>query len=202
MFNLRKKKSESPKIILVAGFAGSGKSTIGKLISEKLKMPYLDKDTLTRYFTDQMLVENGTGKGDRESQYYTETINPLEYDTLIKVAVENIELGVSVILSAPFIRQLNEPNWFKSKIESFSPINNLIIKLVWIESSRETERIRLIDRDADRDQNKLENWDSYCDSINSMKIQSNHKMYTFYNLENNIENIENQINDLIKWLIK
>jgi predicted kinase len=202
MFSLNKKKTEKPKIIIVAGFAGSGKSTIGKLISEKLKIPYLDKDTLTRYFTDQMLTEDGSGKGDRESSYYSEVINPLEYDTLIKVAVENIELGISVVLSAPFIRQLNDSSWFKSKIESFSPISNFEVKLIWIESSREVERVRLIDRDAERDQNKLENWETYCDSVNNIKIESEYKKYTFYNLENNIENIENQINDLIKWLTK
>ena len=36
MFNLRKRTSSVPTIVIVAGFAGSGKSTIGKLISKNL----------------------------------------------------------------------------------------------------------------------------------------------------------------------
>jgi predicted kinase len=202
MLNLKKKKQDRPTIIIVAGFAGSGKSTIGKLISKNMRFAYLDKDTLTRYFTDEMLESKGVGKGDRESTYYTELINPLEYNTLVKVALENVELGISVVLSAPFIRQLNSSSWFADKVDEFSSLSDCKVKVVWIESSREIERIRLIDRNADRDLNKLDNWDEYCDSIADFNLETDYEKYIFYNTENNIDNIENQINSLIKWIVK
>lgn len=54
MFNKKKVKT---KFIIISGFAGSGKTTIGKELSRVLGYMYVDKDTLTTRYTDYILIE-------------------------------------------------------------------------------------------------------------------------------------------------
>ena len=74
------------------------KNTVGKKIAEQLRYVYLDKDTIAQPFVEAL----NPIKNDRESTLYLNTIRPLEYQVLLDVAEENLRLGQSVVLSAPF----------------------------------------------------------------------------------------------------
>jgi dephospho-CoA kinase len=198
----KKKQPQKPKLIIISGLAGSGKTTIGKILAKKLNYLYLDKDTLTRGFVDLLLEQKGIGKEDRESEFYLKTINPIEYSTLLRVALENIDIESGVILSAPFIQQILNPSYFTSVLESNFSFNNIIIKIVWISTNRDTERMRLIDRDALRDKNKLANWALYCESVKDIKPHPNHNAYTYVNTDSKVDNINNKVEKLTEWIIE
>lgn len=205
VFGLRnrgRKKEENSVVhcIVISGFAGSGKSTVGKRIAKQLRYTYLDKDTLSRDFTERIILDNNSYAGDRESELYKSIINPIEYQMLIDTALENLLLHNSVVISAPFIAQLQMDNWFEDNIMRAIP-SGAKLSLVWIETDEDTERIRLIDRGAMRDNWKLENWEQYCKFHRTFEPKiDKEQLYIFSNDNQTNESFNERIEDLIKWL--
>jgi len=153
------------KLILVSGNAGSGKTYIGKILTKKLSpCVYMDKDTLTRPMVEELLVLNNSYPHDRETEVYLKKIRPLEYDILMKHARENLELGINVIASAPFIKELNDDSWLPDLKEEME-FEDVEVIVVWIESDENTMKKRIISRNAKRDEWKLKNWQAYVKNI-------------------------------------
>ena len=83
----------SKQFILIGGLPGSGKTHIGKILANDINAVYLDKDTISRDFTEAMLVEIGCSSDDRESELYLAKVRDHEYSTMMKIGMENLELG-------------------------------------------------------------------------------------------------------------
>ena len=190
-------------IIIVAGLAGSGKTTIGKKIAKNFKWFYLDKDSLSRRFTEAMLMEKKLKIGDRESDYYGEIINPIEYKTLMDIAIENAKLGMHSILSAPFLMQFKNNEWFEAVEKKLDFLKqDVLVKKIWVKANRDIERIRLIERGAERDKGKLRNWGEYCENVKLIDPTSKfNDIYEFHN-EDNGYNLSEKIEELNKWIQK
>ena len=63
-------------------------------------------------FVEAALVAAGYDPGDRESNpFYRTHILPLEYDSLLDVAGDNLRIGRSVVLDAPFSPYLSDPDF-------------------------------------------------------------------------------------------
>lgn len=207
MFKLFKKKPVATKslgpqcTVVVAGFSGSGKTTLGKRLASRLSFTYLDKDILSRSFVEQMLVLNNSNPDDRESDFYGTVCNPIEYSQLAEVSKDNIMLGNSTVLSAPFIRQLKDEDWFTHNLSCAHPDGHKI-KLVWIDSTRETERVRMIDRNASRDSWKLRNWETYCASIKGFERDLPSSVYRFSNEDNCEYSFHERIDRLVDWVTR
>jgi len=153
------------KLILVSGNAGSGKTYIGKILAKKvLSSVYMDKDTLTRPMVEELLRLNMSYPHDRESDIYLKKVRPLEYDILMKHAQENLELGLNVIASAPFIKELRDSNWLLNLKEEME-FEDVEVIVVWIKSDENTMKKRIISRNAARDEWKIKNWQSYVQNI-------------------------------------
>lgn len=162
---------DKPKLIFLIGTAGAGKSTVGKKLAATLKWCYLDKDVVANRFTGAMLVREGYGAQDRDQcAYYKETIYELEYETLLNLAADNLRLGNSVILDAPFIGYFNDKDYVKRFLEKYDlqDITPLVLN-VYVESHILKERI--IARNNERDQWKLDNWDEFIQSVKDKKCQ-------------------------------
>ncbi len=151
------------KLILIGGVPGSGKTYIGKEISKSTAI-FIDKDTISRFFTESLLIALGSNKDDRESEIYSSKVRALEYETMMKHAFENLELGHNVICSAPFIAQYQDNDWI-SDVEFEVEILDAELVKIWIQADENTARERIIARGADRDNGKLSNWDSYVGSV-------------------------------------
>ncbi|MFI1828344.1 ATP-binding protein [Streptomyces sp. NPDC020412] len=70
---------DGPSVVLVGGFAGSGKSEFAKFLGGLTGWPILDKGSLTRPLVDQLLIALGGEAHDRSSELYREKVRPLEY---------------------------------------------------------------------------------------------------------------------------
>lgn len=189
-------KHDIPHCIIISGFAGSGKSIIGKTLAKKIKYMYLDKDTISNGFTEQIIHNNNSYTGNRESDLYTYIIKPLEYESLINIAIENLQLGINVILSAPFISQLSDDNYVENNIAKYIK-TNINSDIIWIDTNENTERIRLTDRASIRDVWKLENWNEYNKTIRILKPDFKDVIYF-----NNNDNTDSTFNKSIERLIK
>jgi predicted kinase len=147
------------KLILIAGVPGSGKTTIGKGLS-KAKAMFIDKDTISSLFTESLLIALKQDKDDRESEVYSSKVRCLEYNTMMRLALENISLGHDVVCSAPFIAQFNDDEWIRNLELEVKAFGAKLVK-VWVQIDENTARERIIERGASRDNGKLSDWDGY-----------------------------------------
>lgn len=150
-------------LILIGGIPGSGKTYIGKEIARSIGV-FVDKDTITRFFTERLLELLGAPADDRESDTYLKKVRDIEYQTMMKHALENIELGRSVICSAPFIREFADGRWL-DEITLEAELLDARVITVWIHVDPATARERIAARGATRDTWKLANWDQFLKTL-------------------------------------
>jgi DNA-binding transcriptional regulator YhcF (GntR family)/predicted kinase len=153
-----------PRVLLIGGYAGSGKTQLGRILARQTGWPMLDKDTLTRPVVEMALEMLGQSPHDRESQVYAQTIRPREYEALVAAGQENVECGNSVILTAPFIREFRDAAWL-SRIQAGYDAMNATMTMVWVYCDADTMHTYLRHRGAARDAFKLADWPGYLATI-------------------------------------
>lgn len=158
-------KPERPQVVLAGGYAGSGKTEFGRMVVRQTGWGMFDKDTTTRAVVEAALEALGQPSSDRESPTYLNIIRPAEYEAVMSAMAENVECGASVVVTAPFLRELSDRAWLdqaKARCDDLGAQLNV----VWVACDAESMRAYIKRRDARRDDWKLANWDSYLASIN------------------------------------
>ncbi|MGA4730496.1 AAA family ATPase [Micromonospora taraxaci] len=158
-------RPERPRVLLIGGYAGSGKTELGRILARETGWPMLDKDTLTRPVVEAALDTLGLSPNDRESQTYLTTIRPREYEALQDAASENVQCGNSVVVTAPFIREFGDPAWM-ARTRAFYEAANAAVTVVWVYCDADTMLTYVRRRGAARDGFKLADWPAYMGSIN------------------------------------
>jgi predicted kinase len=153
-----------PHVILIGGFAGSGKSELGRILVRETGWPLIDKDTVTRPVVEMALELIGHSPNDRESEQYVNLIRPREYEALAAATAENVECGNSAIVAAPFIREFADGAWL-SRTRAMYEALNAATSFVWVYCDAETMHMYLRHRGAARDAGKLGDWHGYLSSI-------------------------------------
>ncbi|MGH3922868.1 MAG: AAA family ATPase [Pseudonocardiaceae bacterium] len=152
------------RLSLVGGFAGSGKSEFGRFLSTMTGWALLDKDTLTRPFAEALLLSLGSDVNDRHTALYREKIRPLEYRAVINTALQNLDCGVSTVVTAPFISEIVDEPWL-TRLKNQCAARDGEVTVVWVECDEESMYDYLSFRGAARDAWKLECWDDYLATI-------------------------------------
>lgn len=162
----------SRKLVLVGGFPGSGKTHLGKILSKDVGF-FVDKDTLSKLFTEKILTILGESKNDRESETYLSHVRDIEYEVMMEHAFDNLLLRHSVVCSAPFIKEFNDPEWMRNLRNRVISLDTKLIT-IWIHSDTETTHKRIVSRRFSRDKWKLENWDTYTNNLpDTSKLDKN-----------------------------
>lgn len=181
LFGNDKTKQNTQYLVIITGCAGSGKTTIGEELAKQLKYAYIDKDTVTREFTDFILCKLGSFAGDRESDLYRTEILPIEYRVTFKVCREVLSNGNNVILTIPFISQISDWNkWLEIKKESKIP-DNVVVKFIWIHHNIDTEKKNILKRGALRDSYKIKHWEEYAKSVEGIEPTFEYNAYIYVN---------------------
>ena len=155
----------TPRLILFAGHAGTGKTSLAKkalpLIAERTGEDFffLDKDTVYGAFSSHMMGLLTGDPNDRDSPAYLQNIRDQEYAGLIDIVRENFTLNVNVILVGPFTRELMSGKFFRPT-ELGLPASTSC-KIAWIDLDSEEARRRIAHRADARDAWKLAHWDTY-----------------------------------------
>lgn len=198
---LGKERSRKTPFVIITGCAGSGKTSLGEKIARELKWTYIDKDTVTREFTDFILVEKGTSKGDRESEIYCTHVRPIEYRITFKVCVENLRLGNPVVLTIPFIAQIRDFRMWEEMIHEYGiDLNGINVKFVWINHNEGGEFTRITRRGAERDGYKLKHWESYASGLEGISPDERYHAYLYDNDSSSADGM--YVKDVIKWITK
>jgi predicted kinase len=150
-----------PTLVVVGGYAGSGKTEFGRVLARRTGWAVLDKDTTTRHVVEVALRALGQPASDRESPTYLEQVRPAEYAALMAAIIENLECGVSVIATAPFVQELADKHWI-TDLERTCAELDATPRLVWIRCDPSTMHTYLTKRGAARDVAKLADWPTYC----------------------------------------
>ena len=154
----------APHVVLIGGYAGSGKTELGRILVRETGWPLLDKDTLTRPVVEAALELIGLSPNDRESDTYFTQIRPREYEALIGATSENVDCGNSVLVTAPFIREFSNPPWV-SRVQATYAAMNAVTTLVWVYCDPDTMLTYLRHRGAARDAAKIADWPGYLKTI-------------------------------------
>ncbi|QSB14149.1 GntR family transcriptional regulator [Natronosporangium hydrolyticum] len=157
-------RGSTPHVIVIGGYAGSGKTELGRILVRETGWPLLDKDTLTRPVVETALESVGRSPHDRDSDYYMKEIRPREYEALAAATKENVECGNSAIVTAPFIREFSDDAWVK-RIQAVHSAMNATTTFVWVYCDPETMHTYLRRRGAARDSGKLSDWPGYLSVI-------------------------------------
>lgn len=154
----------TPHVILIGGYAGSGKTELGRIVTRETGWPLLDKDTLTRPVVEAALEVTGHSPHDRESQVYLSKIRPREYEALLGSMTENLQCGNGSVVTAPFIREFVDTAWI-NRVQATCTDLGATLTLVWLHCDPDTMHTYLRHRGAARDSGKLADWEGYLAGI-------------------------------------
>ncbi len=157
------------KLYLVGGFPGSGKTEFADSFAQRKGIMLLDKDVITRHLVEELCTTLSGNCDDRESDTYSSKVRPLEYETLMDIAWLNLKNNQNVVCDAPFIKEFRDQNWL-DKLKTKCAKEDVILKLLWVQSTPEIMRERLIARSAGRDKWKIDNWQTYQRGVNLYSI--------------------------------
>jgi predicted kinase/transcriptional regulator with XRE-family HTH domain len=155
-----------PALVVVGGYAGSGKTEFARFLSELSGWAVLDKDALTRRMTERLLISLDGDPHDRHTDLYRDEVRPHEYRCLMNAAYGNIDCGVSVILAAPFIAEMNDPGWLP-RLSNRCQARGVDLTAIWVHNDLDTMHEYIEVRDAPRDSWKLSHWDEYTSTLNT-----------------------------------
>lgn len=132
-------------LVVLAGAAGTGKSSLGVALAQRIGAALLDFDTLTEPLGGALLGEESWG-----SPFEREVVRPLRYATLSAVALEVLGGGVSVVAAAPWTRELGDPGWFAG-LQAEAGERGAGLAVAWLTCDEPVRLARLARRNAARD---------------------------------------------------
>lgn len=146
-------KESTSEAIIVCGVPASGKTTFAQGLARELRWTYLDLDTLTNplfeYMGGEFLVDVPTSEPPARA-----TVNDIRYTCLFDTARENLELGNSVVVVAPFTSERTFPAAWARLVERLA-IPASRVHLAWMDTPAEEVVIRMQLRSAARDLEKI-----------------------------------------------
>jgi dephospho-CoA kinase len=156
---MRGTEKNMKKLILVTSPPACGKTFISKQLSKTLKhVVYLDKDTLI--ILSKQIFKAAGEPYNRSSEFFEKNIRDYEYETIVALALEALDYDDIVLINAPFTEEIRDVNYI-NKLKAMLKEKNARLVVVWVETSVEVCRQRMIARNSDRDTWKLEHWEEY-----------------------------------------
>ncbi len=151
-------------VLVVAGHAGTGKNTLVERMWPRLReftpngLSFVDKDTLGAPLVRWAMQRLTGNENDRDSPEYQQHVRALEYQAVTDMAKQQLGLGHSLVLCAPFSRELSSPQAFVTWASAWSPVPTWV---VWCDISPDEAFRRITNRAHPMDAYKLAHWSVY-----------------------------------------
>lgn len=188
-------RPERPQVVLIGGYAGSGKTELGRMIVRETGWGMFDKDSTTRAVVEAALGALGQSPSDREGLTYLNVIRPAEYEALMDAMAENMACGACVVVTAPFLRELSNPGWL-SQVKARCDELQATLNVVWVAADAESMRGYIKHRGARRDDWKLANWDDYLAGID-LDFRPNFPHVVVNNSRGHSRTLHDQVKELV-----
>ncbi len=159
--------------VFVSGPPASGKSTFARGLARRLNMSFIDLDTLSEPFLRPYLAQQ---PGYKDSQEYRDSMRDREYEALMRLVRDNLEVGTGCVAVAPFSKERGSADFPLRYLKDVQPAGTgagadtgadsggeMPVRTVGVVISitPEQQRINLQNRGAQRDIEKIERWDEY-----------------------------------------
>ena len=152
------------RLILVTSPPACGKTYISKKLAENLRhVVYLDKDTLIPL--SKVIFQVAGEEYNRSSAFFKKYIRDVEYITVLELAYESLKYDDIVLINAPFTKEVRDHDYISDLKKKLIRLNTKLT-VIWVETSPEVCRQRMVARNSDRDTWKLANWDEYIKGVN------------------------------------
>ncbi|MFM0060130.1 ATP-binding protein [Paraburkholderia phytofirmans] len=152
-------------LVFFCGHAGTGKTTLAKKLHGPLMKAsatpacLLDKDTLYGGYSAAAMAMLTGDPNDRDSPLFLEHLRDPEYRGLLDTARDNLDLGISALVVGPLSREVRERRLFDRAWLGVG--TDVALRVVWVFTSEETARQRILERANPNDAYKLAHWDEY-----------------------------------------
>ena len=147
------------RLILVAAPPASGKSYVARQLAKALNpVVYLDKDTLT--ILSKQIFSVASEPYNRSSGFFEEHVRNYEYDTILALAKDALRYSNTVLINAPFTREVRNPEYIHRLREQLYQ-RHIALTIIWVVADPEVCHKRMLGRNSDRDTWKLTHWDEY-----------------------------------------
>jgi predicted kinase len=134
---------------------------VGALTASRLRAALLDLDTATASLT--AVITRMGGSNDLDDPRLVELTRAARYETLTRLAEDNLSAGMNAVMVAPFTTERREPRAWGA-LESRLALRATNATLVWLRISVDDVRARLEQRGAERDLAKRDgNWPANLD---------------------------------------
>ena len=144
---MRTPRKSGRTVLVVAGPAGSGKSTLGRALAGTVGAVLLDQDIATNPLMAQLAALVGAGD-DLDHPALRGPVRDARYQCLIDVAVDNGRLGHDVVMIAPFTSECADPQAWSRLVRQLKPA---WVQLIWVTVPPEVALARRIRRNLARD---------------------------------------------------
>lgn len=152
------------KLILVTSPPACGKTYVSKELSKALShVVYLDKDTLI--CLSKQIFKVAGEEYNRSSDFFEKNIRDYEYEAIVALALEALDYDDIVLINAPFTREIRDRAYIDGLKEKLKEKNAKLV-VIWVDTSIEVCKQRMIERNSDRDTWKLTHWDEYIAGCN------------------------------------
>lgn len=133
------------RVVILAGSPCSGKTTLGALMCPLLPggAALIDKDTVEWPLANAALAQAGIAPDSHDCDLYKNVLKAASYETMERIAEQNVKSGVSAVLVAPYSSHVQDPTWLTRLSER---CGGAPVHLVWITAAAET----LYDRKGQR----------------------------------------------------
>lgn len=154
--------------LFILGHAGTGKSFLTNYFvqQQQLKSRFwcvLDKDVVAESWSGPLLQAFGQDPNDRDSPFFKEHVRDLQYQSTLRIAKDQLDIGLNVILPGPWNRELASAALFSTQELGFPAITRL--RHIWLELPESVRQQRIIERGDPRDQWKLDHWKAYFSAL-------------------------------------
>ena len=185
-----------PRLYIFSGQPGSGKTSRARNLSRRLHITYIDYDTVVQPLLRG--IERKMGVGKSRLDFYRKWRGE-SYSTLWSPAIENLELGNDVVISAPLTSEVRNPEFFKS----FKAEHALDIEVFafYLAPSPELHFKMLTERGSYRDDEVVANYENYKKTHDATRPcwDADHAFYvTFDSLDSADERIEELLRPFLK----
>ena len=170
---------DKKKLILITSPPACGKTFVAKNLAKALNnCVYLDKDDLI--VLSRKIFEVAGEPFDRSSDFFHEWIRDAEYDAIMEVGLDAINYNDTVILNAPFKKEIRDQKWLQDLREKLAKLGAELV-LIWIHTDIEVVHQRMVSRNSERDTWKIEHWDEYVATQDYTAPENVPEMFVFEN---------------------
>ncbi len=151
------------RMILVSSPPACGKTYISKQLAKNLRhVVYLDKDTLIPL--SKQIFRVAKKPYDRSSDFFEENIRDYEYEVILDLAFEALEYDDTVLINAPFTREIRDADYI-NKLRARLKDAGARLTIIWVVTTPEICKQRMLRRNSDRDIYKIRHWDEYVQTV-------------------------------------